>query len=81
MKNPETVRAAGVVRNSCKNLNLTHRRGIIKTDARVLHFLKGECQRSGAGMEALQAVFVGLMSVHNKHLLELADALNRTGNE
>ena len=75
MKNPETVRAAGVDRNSLEHFNLPNRPDIINKDARIVQFLKRECNRSGAGHEALQAVFVGLLSVHNRNLPAFADAL------
>ena len=75
MKNPETVRAAGVKSKTFHCSNLRHHRDIIKKDARILQFLKRECQRNGTGEATLQAVFTGLLSVHNRHLLELADAL------
>lgn len=44
-------------------------------DARVLHLLKKECQRTGAGKATLNKVFTGLLSVHNSNLTAFADAL------
>lgn len=52
----------------------------IQKDARVLQFLKSECQRTGAGSATLQQVFTGLLSVHNRHLVSFADALAREVN-
>ena len=77
MKNPETVRAAGVDRNSLEHFNLPNRPDIIKKDARILQFLKRECKRHGTGEATLNKVFTGLLSVHNRHLPAFADALKR----
>ena len=77
MKNPETVRAAGVDRNSLQHFNLSNRRVKINQDARILQFLKRECQRNGTGEATLNKVFTGLLSVHNRHLPAFADALKR----
>ena len=79
MKNPETVRAAGVKSKTFHCYNLRHHRDIIKKDARILQFLKRECQRNGTGEATLNKVFTGLLSVHNRHLPAFADALETEG--
>ncbi len=49
--------------------------GALRQDARILQFLKRECQRNGTGAETLQQVFSGMLSVHNRNLQMFADAL------
>ena len=79
MKQSRTGPAAGIVRNSLQNFNITHRRGIIKKDAHVLHILRKQCAKSGKGTVTLQAIFTGLMAYHDRHLMEFSDALREAG--
>lgn len=53
---------------------------IIKKDAKVVQFLKSECERTGSGLETLNEVFRGLLTVHNRHLKSFTDALQEGGN-
>ena len=80
MKNPETVAAAGVDRNTSGRSNLRQPRHIVKKDAEILQFLKSECERTGAGNTTLEEVFRGLLSVHNRHLSSFADAIREAAN-
>lgn len=77
MKNPETVTAAGVDRNSTAQLKLVYQPVKINQDAKILQFLKLECVNNGMGSDTLCKVFTGLLSVHNRHLPAFADALKR----
>lgn len=47
----------------------------VKKDAKIIQFLKRECQRTGTGAVTLQAVFKGLLSVHNRNLIQFAEAI------
>lgn len=44
-------------------------------DARVLHFLQSELERTGTGSATLQQVFCGLLSILNRHIIDFANAL------
>lgn len=90
MKNPDSREAKGVLigfnrSGEREKFNLPKRPRIdkyrhIQTDARVLQYLKQECNRTGAGSATLQQVFTGLLSVHNRQLISFADALAREAN-
>lgn len=75
MKNPDTVRAAGVDRNTYEISNLRRGHHKIKQDAKILQFLKHECQNTGTGAVALRAVFAGLLEVHDVNVEVFADAI------
>jgi hypothetical protein len=84
MKNPETVMAVRGIRRGFKwnnegsdKLPPPHLKSkfTIRQDARILQHLKRECRRNGTGAITLERVFQGLLSVHDKHLQSLSEAL------
>jgi hypothetical protein len=53
----------------------------VNQDARVLQVLKQECNQSGNGSETLSKVFTGLLSVHNRNLIDFTNALGSHRND
>jgi hypothetical protein len=86
-KEPHPAKGAARIDKPANNADyskIVHQKGDsnineVKQDAKILQFLKRECQQNLTGEATLQAVFTGLLSVHNRHLLELADALSKEG--